>query len=160
MLARTTDLGETWKTTMVEDNRNSPPPTPASATGVTGLVVDTSGARDVVYVRYSRGYPDAPAGSPLRDPFLIVATSTDGGNSFSPGLNLNENPNRPKVKIGDKDQSLVMRTGFGAPFMTVHNGTLLVVAGPDFPAGDAPSPPRTRVRAAAPVPGSTSPCPS
>jgi Neuraminidase (sialidase) len=36
MLARTSDLGSTWKVTMVEDNRSSPPPTPASATSWAG----------------------------------------------------------------------------------------------------------------------------
>jgi hypothetical protein len=141
MLARTTNLGETWQTTMVEDNRNQQPPTPANATGVTGLAVDTSGTRDVVYVGYARGYPDAPAGSPLRGSHLMMATSTDAGASFAPAIDLNETPERPKVNIGGKDYTFVMRTGFGAPFITAHDGTLLVVAGPDFPTGDAPTAP-------------------
>jgi hypothetical protein len=141
MLARTTDLGVTWKTTMVEDNRSQPDPSntanvAASATGVTGLAVDTSGARDVVYVGYSRSYTNAPAGSALRNAHLLLATSTDAGVTFGKAVDLNEQAQRPSVTLGDKSYPLLMRTGFGAPFITVHNGTLLVVAGPDFSSVD------------------------
>jgi hypothetical protein len=161
MLASTTDLGETWKVTMVEDNRSQPDPTPASATGVTGLAVDTSGARDVVYVGYSRSYGNARAGSPLRNAHLMMATSVDGGASFAPGLDLNENPKKPTVNIGGKDVPLFMRTGFDAPFITVHNGTLLWWRGPSSaPSTRPPSHRRSRAPAVARVPGSTSPCPS
>jgi len=146
MLARTTDLGVTWKTTMVEDNRGQPDPTntanmPASATGVTSLVVDTSGARDAVYVGYSRSYTNAPAGSALRNAHLMLATSTDAGATFGKGVDLNEQAQRPSVDLDGKTFPLLMRTGFGAPFMTVHNGTLLVVAGPDFAAAAPPTAP-------------------
>ena len=141
MLARTANLGETWTVTMVEDNRSQTPPTPASASGVTGLAVDTSGPRDVVYVGFSRGFPDAPAGSPLRNPHLMMAASTDAGATFGTAIDLNESTQRPSATFDGKQYPLLMRTGFGAPFITAHNGTLLVVAGSDFnPAGPPTAP--------------------
>jgi hypothetical protein len=143
MLARTTDLGVTWKTTMVEDNRSQPDPAntanvSTSATGVTSLVVDTSGAHDVVYIGYSHSFTNAPAGSPLRNAHLMVTSSADGGATFAKAVDLNEQSQRPSVDLGGKTFPLLMRTGFGAPFMTVHNGTLLVAAGPDFAAASDP----------------------
>ena len=140
MLARTTDLGETWQTTLVENNRGQSGESARTATGVSGLAVDTSGARDVVYVGYSRSHPDAPTGSPLRNPAVMLATSTDGGETFGEPVNLNAR-SQVNVTIAGQSVPLIMRTGFGAPFMTAHNGTLLVVAGPEFEQGKAPTAP-------------------
>lgn len=137
MLARTTDLGETWQTTLVENNRGKTGETAPTATGVSGLAVDTSGPRDVVYVGYSRSHPDAPTGSPLRTPAVMLATSTDGGQTFGDPVNLNER-SQVNVTISGQSVPLIMRTGFGAPFMLAHEGTLLVVAGPEFEPGKAP----------------------
>lgn len=140
LLARTTDLGETWQTTMVEDNRGKTGDTAPSATGLSGLAVDTLGARDVVHVGYSRSHPDAPTGSPLRRPAVMLATSTDGGVSFGEPVNLNET-SQVNVTLAGQSVPLIMRTGFGAPFMIARDGTLLVVAGPEFEPGRAPSAP-------------------
>lgn len=140
LLARTTDLGNTWQTTMVEDNRGKTGETAPSASGVHGLAVDTSGARDVVHVGYVRSHPDAPAGSPLRRPHVMVATSTDGGDTFAEGVNLNAT-SQVNFTIAGQSVPLIMRTGFGAPFMFARNGTLLVVAGPEFEPGTAPTAP-------------------
>jgi hypothetical protein len=141
-LARSTNLGDTWKTTMVENNRGRAPEQGGAiqtATGVTGLTVDTSGPRDVVSVGYSRSYTNAPTGSPLNDPKPMVATSTDGGDTFGPAVNLNDFTNLTRQL--DRPYKLVMRTGFGAPFLTSHNGTILAVAGGDFTNQDTPTPP-------------------
>jgi hypothetical protein len=140
LLARTTDLGEHWQTTMVEDNRSATGPTPASATGVHGLTVDTSGPRDIVSVGYTHSFPDAPTGSPLRNPHVLVATSTDGGVTFGQPVDLNDSQ-RPTITIAGKSYQLFMRSGFGAPFLFAHDGVLLAVAGPDLPANDQPTPP-------------------
>jgi hypothetical protein len=140
LLSRTTDLGSTWETTMVEDNRGKTGETAPSATGVHGLAVDTSGAQDVVHVGYTRSHPDSPTGSPLRRPSLIVATSTDGGRSFAEPVNLNAT-SQVNFTISGQPVPLIMRTGFGAPFMFARNGTLLVVAGPEFEPGTAPPAP-------------------
>ena len=158
MLAKTTDLGATWKTTMVEDNRTQPDPSVTTnvsqtATGVTGLVVDSSGAKDVVYVGYSHSFTNAPAGSPLRNAHLMVAASTDAGATFQKAIDLNEQTQRPSIDIAGATYPLLMRTGFGAPFMTVHNGTLLVVAGPEF-ASTSPAPIAPQDSGAGGTPGS------
>jgi hypothetical protein len=76
LLAQSSDLGESWSTTTVDDGL---------ATGefefisrpITGLAVDTqSGAEDIVYV----GWHTFPEGQP-REP--QIAVSTDGGVTFS-----------------------------------------------------------------------------
>lgn len=139
ILARTTNLGDSWRTTLVDNNRGKTgvPPTDSSAPG---LAVDTSGTRDVVYVGFSQSFPDAPADSPLRFPHVMVATSTDGGNTFGTPIDLNTFQ-RPTLQVAGKAYQLYMRTGFGAPFLLAHDGILLAVAGPDFPFNDQPAPP-------------------
>lgn len=142
-LARSRDLGDSWEVTLVENNRGRPPEQGdaiLTATGVTGLAVDTSGERDIVYVGYSRSYINAPTGSPLTTPRPIVAVSKDAGATFQPGVNLNDFVNLTRT-IEGQSYKILMRTGFGAPFITVHNGTLLAVTGSDFPPGTAPAPP-------------------
>lgn len=142
-LARSTDLGDTWKFTMVEDNRPRPPEQGNAilrATGVTGLAVDTSTPRDTVYVAYNQSYLNAPAGSALVNPRPVVATSTDGGETFAPAVNLNDSARLSRT-IDGKQYTLLMRTGFGAPYVTAHNGVVLAVAGADFRPGEAPVPP-------------------
>ena len=139
LLARTTNLGDSWKTTLVDDNRGKTgvPPNDSSAPG---LAVDTSGSRDVVYVGFSQSFPDAPPDSPLRAPHVMVATSTDEGASFGTPIDLNTFQ-RPTIDAAGKTYQLFMRSGFGAPFLLAHDGVLLAVAGPDFPFNDQPQPP-------------------
>lgn len=139
MLSRTTNLGETWTNTLVENNRGKTGVAP-SVTSVPGLAVDTSGEQDIVYVGFSRSYPDAPTGDPLRVPHVMVATSTDAGRTFGEAVDLNTF-NRPSLTINGKPYQLYMRTGFGAPFLFARDGVLLAVAGPDFPFNDQPAPP-------------------
>lgn len=140
ILARTTNLGESWTTTIVENNRGKEGPSAPTVTSVPGLAVDTSGDRDIVHVGFSRAYRDTPAGDPLRNPHVMVATSTDAGVTFGEAVNLNSF-NRPSIDIAGKSYQLNMRTGFGAPFLLAHDGVLLAVAGPDLPLGDRPQPP-------------------
>jgi hypothetical protein len=139
ILARTTDLGESWKITLVDNNRGKTGVAP-SDTSVPGLAVDTSGSRDIVYVGFSQSFPDAPPGDPLRNPHVMVATSIDGGETFGAAVDLNTFT-RPNLNINGKDYPLFMRTGFGAPFLFAHDGVLLAVAGPDLPSGNQPAPP-------------------
>jgi hypothetical protein len=139
ILARTANLGETWRTTLVDNNRGKTG-VPPNDSGVTGLAVDTSGARDVVYVGFSQSFPDAPPDSPLRAPHVMVATSADAGATFGTPVDLNTF-DRPTIQVADKTYSLYLRSGFGAPFLVAHDGVLLAVAGPDFPFNDQPQPP-------------------
>ena len=112
-----------------------------SDSGVTGLAVDTSGPREVVYVGFNQSYSGVPNDSPLRNPIVVLSTSTDAGKTFGPPVNINTFL-RPKQNIAGKDYDLYLRSGFGSPFLSVHNGTLFAVAGPDLsPLGDRPQPP-------------------
>jgi hypothetical protein len=140
ILAKTTNLGKSWTTTLVDNNRGASGPQAKSVTSVPGLTVDTSGPRDIVSVGFSRSYPEAPTGDPLRAPHVMVATSTDAGATFGEPVDLNTF-DRPSIQAAGKTYQLFMRTGFGAPFLASHNGVLLAVAGPDFPFNDQPQPP-------------------
>ncbi|MDQ3306222.1 MAG: glycoside hydrolase [Actinomycetota bacterium] len=113
-LARTTDLGETWTTSMVQDARSQPDPKPEN-TGVPGLAVNTSGAEDAVYVGFSRDWSaTAEEGDPLEDRTEVaVAVSTDGGESFGEPVNLNDQ-SELTIEIGGQDYPLHFQTAFGA----------------------------------------------
>lgn len=141
MLARTTNLGESWTTTMVENDRGKSGPTDPTVTSVTYVAVDSSAAKDIVYVGYSRSFPNATGTDPLRAPHVMVATSVDGGASFGDPIDLNSF-DRPSIQAGGKSYQMWMRSGFGAPTgMVAHDGVLLVVASSDFPFNDQPQPP-------------------
>lgn len=81
LLARSTDLGDTWSTTIVRDVRGK---APAESTGpAASLAVDTRGPKDAVYVSFTRihvgaGLPGQP----------VVAVSTDGGETFGEPMSL------------------------------------------------------------------------
>lgn len=139
-LAKTTDLGNTWKTTLVTNNRGKTGSAP-NHTGVTGLAVDTSGPKDAVYIGFSESFiPGVPSDSPLNNPRPMVSASTDGGDTFGEPVNLNDSANL-SATVGGKQYKTLLRTGFGAPFLTVHNGVIVAVAGTDFVFNDRPTPP-------------------
>lgn len=131
VLARSADLGNTWSTTMVMDNRSRPDPAP-SAAAVTGLAVDTSPAEDVVYVGYSLSYRDIPADSPLNDPPVVVSTSTDGGRTFAEGVNLNKF-SKLTEEIAGSQYRLILTSTFGRPFLVARDGVVMAVSGPTTP---------------------------
>lgn len=89
LLARSTDLGNTWHTTLVRDTRGKQGEDQENAgRPVTSLVVDTKhGNDDIVYVTWTRTLPNkaAPNAEPVR-PFLAV--STNGGRDFSQPVDL------------------------------------------------------------------------
>ncbi len=140
MLARTTNLGDSWQYTMVENNRGSTATPPPNSSGVSGLAVDTSTPRDTVYVAFQTAYPDAASDSLLRLPHPKVATSTDGGQTFGQTVDLNTF-NRPTRDIGGKTYQTYMMTSFGAPFLFAKDGVVLAVAGSTFGFNDQPAPP-------------------
>ena len=139
MLARTTNLGDSWRYTLVDNNRGKTGVAPSDS-GVTGMAVDTSGDQDVVYVGFTQSFPDAPQDSPLRNPHVMVATSTDGGRTFGTPVDLN-NFQRPNIELAGKTYPLFMRSSFGAPFLIAREGVVMAVAGPDLPFDDRPQPP-------------------
>jgi hypothetical protein len=138
-LARTTDLGETWTHTMVNDARAEPDPKPEN-TGVFAVAVDTSGGDDVVYLSYRRDWSaTAPDGHPLEDRVeAAVSVSTDGGDSFGEPINLNDH-SEATMTIAGRSYPLHFQTGFGRPFVTAHDGVAMAVAN-GGPGGDGEPP--------------------
>ncbi len=139
ILARTTDLGETWTTTLVSDARAQPDPKPEN-TGVPGLAVDTSGEQDAIYVGFSRDWSaTAPDGHPLEDQEeVVVAASTDGGNSFGEPVNLNAYSSLT-MSVAGQSYPLHFQTAFTRPFVAAHDGVVLAV-GDGGPPSDNPPP--------------------
>ena len=138
-LARTTDLGETWTTTMVTDARAQPDPKPED-NGVPGLAVDTSGEQDAIYVGYSRDWgATAPEGHPLEDrDEVMVSASTDGGDSFGEPINLNDH-SELTMEAGGETYPLHFQTAFGRPYLAAHDGVILAT-GDGGPPSDNPPP--------------------
>ncbi len=89
LVARSTDLGDTWQTTVVRNTRGKEGEDKENAgRPVTSLVIDTTqGSEDTVYVTWTKSLPNrlAPNAEPAR-PFLAV--STDGGKAFSEPIDL------------------------------------------------------------------------
>lgn len=125
ILSKSKDRGETWSSTTVVDNRGKTDPIP-TVSGVTDLTVDTAGSEDVIHVGYSQRYLKIPEDSPLNNSEVVVATSTDGGDTFE-SVNVNEFVDLTQTVAG-KDYPLIMSTSFGRPFLTAHDGVVLVVA--------------------------------
>ena len=82
IVAKSTDLGDTWSTVFARDARTTSGDTQENNRPVTGFVVDRkSGSQDTVYVMYRRAYPNrtAPNAAP-QEP--VLAISRDGGKTF------------------------------------------------------------------------------
>lgn len=137
-LARTTDLGNTWTHTMVDDARAHPDPKPEN-TGVPGLAVDSSGSSDVIYVGFSRDWAtSAPEGHELRTHREVaVSVSTDGGRTFSEPNDLNSHSELTMTAAG-KPYPLHFQTAFGRPYLMVHEGVAFAVGDGGPPAKDPP----------------------
>lgn len=135
MLAKSTDLGDTWTTTLVEDNRGKPEP--AAATYGTAVAVDTSGDSDVVYVGYNQHFNTAPPDSPLQNGPVVVATSTDGGRTFPPAVDLN-GFSKVTTTIDGQTYPLIFEGFFGGPLLLAHEGTVLAVSGAQIPNENLP----------------------
>jgi hypothetical protein len=90
VLHRSTNLGDTWTSSMVRDARPTQDPKQESNRPVTGVVVDsTSGSDDIVYVSWRTGLQNQPTGSSAPS-HAMVAVSRDGGRTFGPPINMDE----------------------------------------------------------------------
>lgn len=128
-LAKSTDLGNSWNTVLVDDPRgaaNSP-----SDTQVGGMYVDGSGPRDVVYVGFRRSYPSAATGTSLANGETNVSVSTDSGNTFGTPVNLNTFSHET-LTVAGKAYPLLLQ---GGPFLTAHDGVVEAVSGSTTPSG-------------------------
>lgn len=128
-LARSTDQGDSWSTTLVKNNRGATGSEPKpSVSGVTGLTVDTSGDEDVVYVGFNNRFlPAPPDDSPLNNSQILIATSTDAGKSFGEAVDVNGFAKLTETVDGES-YPLIMTSSFGRPLMLAHEGVLLAIA--------------------------------
>lgn len=84
ILSRSTDLGDSWTSTVVRQARGRKGAEMENNRPVTGLVVDTrSGPQDIVYVGWGQAYQDRE--------LSVVATSTDGGRTFGDPVSVSAN---------------------------------------------------------------------
>ncbi len=89
-VARSTDLGDTWQTTMVHNARGFEGERIENNRPVGSVAVDSkSGSEDVVYIswQYSTPLVTAPNANPIRP---RVAVSTDGGRTFGAPIDISE----------------------------------------------------------------------
>src|SRR5579884_740432 len=127
ILAKSTDLGNTWTRTIADNNRGKTGAAVTHDGPVTGLAVDTSGPQDVVYVGYSQEFPNAPMGSPQTGDNVMVSVSTNGGATFAPPVNLNTFAHLTQTISGTP--YAIDMSGFGTPYLAAHNGVVIAVAG-------------------------------
>ena len=129
VLARSTDFGDTWETTIVRDARGRSGPEAEANNAVASLAVDTkSAAQDIVYVGWRANYPNAPSLPsglrPLRPP--LVAASVDGGRTFSEPIDVSKF--YTKTVKGPDGADLPVGMSFTAPSLAVDDkGTLFAL---------------------------------
>jgi hypothetical protein len=123
VLARSTDLGNTWLTTMVADNQTKTGQDITNDT-VSGLAVDTSGAQDVVYVGWYQAHPKIRSGSGS-EPQAMVAGSTDGGATFAAPVDVDPF-SKVTLDVNGETHTLVMYF----PVLVAGKGVVEVVGYP------------------------------
>lgn len=140
LLARSTDLGNSWSTTIVDNTRGLTGPDVTKDAPVSSVAVDTSGPKDVVYVGWRQSYPNLKG--PASTGGSMVATSVDGGVTFAKPVNLNTFP-QPNLNVSGTDYPLVM----GAPILAAgRDGVVVASATAGSPSGSpsipGPTPPK------------------
>ncbi len=124
LLARSTDLGDSWKTTIVRNTRGLADALVENDTPVSSVAVDTSGPRDVVYVTWRKALPNQVNPVFQRAPFLAV--STDGGETFGDPIDIQAKYPKTIKDATGKDTPFVM--SFSAVSMTTDDkGTLYLI---------------------------------
>jgi hypothetical protein len=107
IVAKSTDLGDTWSTVFARDARTTSGDNQENDRPVTGFVVDSkSGSQDIVYVMYRRAFTNkvAPNAAPQQ---AVISISRDGGKTFEePVVALGNVYEDPKVR----DLGLTTRT--------------------------------------------------
>ncbi len=123
LLARSTDLGNSWRTTVVDNSRGKTGEQTQQDSPVASVAVDTrSGAKDVVYVGWTQSFPM----SKNPDSPTLVATSTDGGVTFGTPVDLNKSYSDTYTDTDGTKYNITL----GTPFLAVGpTGTLYAVAG-------------------------------
>jgi hypothetical protein len=111
LLARSTNLGDTWSTTVVADARGKQPI--EGNRPVSSIAVDTKhGSQDIVYVSWRRNF--GSSGPPAQ---ALVATSTDGGHTFGAPASIVgtffDDPNNWPTNVAPADRK---KENFGVGF--------------------------------------------
>ncbi|HEX2047918.1 MAG TPA: sialidase family protein [Acidimicrobiales bacterium] len=122
LVAKSTNLGESWDPVLVRDARGKTGPGQAENNRpITGLAVDhRSGDQDIVYVGWNQSFPQATPAQPSNP---MVAVSTDGGRTYG----------EPVKVVGDYWRTVANKPdpekwGGSSPTLTVaDDGTLYVV---------------------------------
>lgn len=124
LVAKSTDLGDSWTTKIVKDARGLTGTATENNTPVSSIAVDSSGARDVVYVTWRKALPEQ-----LNPPFQrapMLAVSTDAGDTWSEPIDLQAK--YPKMIKNAQGQDVPYVMSFNAPSLATNdNGTLFVV---------------------------------
>jgi hypothetical protein len=128
LLARSTDLGNTWSTTIVDNTRGLTGSAVTRDSPVASVAVDTSGPKDVVYVGWRQSYPNLKGAASTSG--SIVATSTDGGVTFSKPVNLNTF-SHTTLTVDGTSYPLVM----GAPILAASSKGVVAISVPGTPSG-------------------------
>ncbi len=128
ILSRSTDLGDSWTSTIVRDPRGRQGADLENNRPVTGLAIDTrSGPEDIVYVGYAQVYQDRKT--------AVVSTSLDGGDTFGPPVNVaadflqNENYRLELAKAAGRPNAVAVNSvDITWPALTVDgSGTLYAI---------------------------------
>jgi BNR/Asp-box repeat protein len=122
VLARSTDLGNSWSTTLVADNQANTQ-APINDT-VSSLAVDTSGAQDIVYVGWYQAHPGVRTG-PGSEPQAMVASSGDGGKTFAAPVDVDPF-SHVNLDVSGTNHTLVMYF----PVLSAGHGIVEVVGYP------------------------------
>ena len=86
LLGRSTDLGDTWTTTIILNSQGKVGPELEANRPLAAIAVDrTTGPQDIVYVGWTRYYPNY---MPRRASQSLLAVSHDGGRSFAEPVSL------------------------------------------------------------------------
>ena len=87
LLARSTDLGNSWSTTVVENARGKSGAAVENNEPLASIAVDSHhGAQDIVYVGWRLNVPNVKNAAPKS----MVAASTNGGKTFSAPVDLSQ----------------------------------------------------------------------
>ena len=135
LLARSTDLGDTWQTTIVRDIRGAEGEKVENNRPVGNIAVDSkSGSDDIVYVawQYSTPFVVAPNANPTR---AVVAVSTNGGRNFGAPVNISE----PAWADGANRQKAITSPTATTLAPGVTTTTLLAPAGSRAAQADQPA---------------------
>ncbi|MFN2608452.1 MAG: hypothetical protein ABR511_11280 [Acidimicrobiales bacterium] len=88
LVARSTNLGDTWQVTTARDNRGKQGNDQENIRPVGSIAVDAkSGSQDAVYVGYSARITNATAPNAVPNQPIVIA-STDGGRTFADPVDL------------------------------------------------------------------------